>query len=261
MRKIEVNLFLLIFLITVSKGFCGAWVIETVYDSEDIYGTSIALDSNDNPCIAFHILDSNDLMYAYFDGSVWQIDDVDISGGVGWHPSMELDDNDYPHISYYDSTNGDLKYAKWTGSSWEITRFDIGGYNGNRSSIALDSMGHPHISYHDETTKTLRYIWWNGTTWDRTTVDVLYGTGEPNSIAINSLDYPSISYRYRDYTNYTFTLKCARWNGTTWEITSIDTSDYAVAWYNSIDIDANDYEHIAYQTIYCLKYAKRTSSG
>ncbi|MDD5260124.1 MAG: Ig-like domain-containing protein, partial [bacterium] len=88
-------------------------------------GTSLALDRNNNPQIAYAFANEDwtqsDLKYAQWTGSSWQVTTIDSSGAVGWWASLVLDSNNNPGIAYYDATSSDLKYAKKTGTSWEIT--------------------------------------------------------------------------------------------------------------------------------------------
>jgi hypothetical protein len=69
-------------------------------------GTSIAFDHEGNPHIAYHHHDSDDLRYASWTGTAWEIETVD---GYGSGYSLALDPWDYPHISY--SGGGGLKLA------------------------------------------------------------------------------------------------------------------------------------------------------
>jgi len=73
--------------------------------------TSIALDSSDNPHISYSDVSNDDLKYAHWNGSAWEIQSVDTFGDVGGYTSIAIDSSECPHISYYDWGNGGLKYA------------------------------------------------------------------------------------------------------------------------------------------------------
>jgi hypothetical protein len=91
-----------------------AWVIERAdapREFEYMGQRSLALDAAGRPHISYYDSTNDDLKYAYFDGTAWQIETVDSAGWVGYYTSLELDSFGRPHISYYDGTNGDLKYA------------------------------------------------------------------------------------------------------------------------------------------------------
>jgi hypothetical protein len=76
--------------------------------------TSIALDTLENPHIAYYDWTLSNLYYASQDAGGWTIDTVDDFGTTGYNPSLLIDDNDIPHISYLDISNYDLKYATYT---------------------------------------------------------------------------------------------------------------------------------------------------
>ncbi|MFB0500330.1 MAG: carboxypeptidase regulatory-like domain-containing protein, partial [Candidatus Hadarchaeaceae archaeon] len=101
-------------------------------------------------------LTNEDLKYARWTGTSWEIQTVDSEGDVGDFTSIALDSGDNPHISYFDRGDFDLEYARWTGTSWEIQTVDNEGV-GAFASIALDFSGNPHISYYDVTNDDLKY--------------------------------------------------------------------------------------------------------
>lgn len=94
------------------------WHIETLdaCDSGSFgWGTSIALDSADQPHIAYCSVEGNYLMYASWTGSEWQYELVDTLPGYvfrGGDPDLVLDALDRPHIAYWCGyPDNDLKYA------------------------------------------------------------------------------------------------------------------------------------------------------
>jgi len=94
------------------------WHIETVdaCDSGSFgWGTSIALDSADQPHIAYCLVDENYLLYASWDGSDWQHELVDTLPGYilrRGDPDLVLDTLDRPHIAYWAGyPDHDLRYA------------------------------------------------------------------------------------------------------------------------------------------------------
>ena len=83
--------------------------------------TSLALDSNGNPWIAYS--DERALNLAVWDGAQWQTQTVVEAGRrpLGQLVSLKIDSQDQPHIAYFEVTNsapleGAVKYAKGTAS-------------------------------------------------------------------------------------------------------------------------------------------------
>ncbi|MDD5492492.1 MAG: Ig-like domain-containing protein [bacterium] len=236
----------------------NGWLKSTIVTN--IWGgmSSIAIDSSNNPHIAFYDGGSGDLKYAKWTGSAWSIETVDSNSYVGYNPSLALDSSNNPHISYYDSTNSDLKYAKWTGSAWSVETVDSTGYVGYSSSLALDSSNNPHIAYSDSTNDDLKYAKWTGSAWSKETVDSTERVGDYVSIALDSSNYAHIAYY--DSTNYD--LKYAKWTGSAWSMSVVDS----ISWmYDapSIKLDSSNNPHIAYLNTSNddLKYAKWTGSA
>jgi hypothetical protein len=85
-------------------------VIDTVGPGGSPPGPAIALDSADNPHIAYLYLRSM-LKYARWTGSGWEFEIIDNEGWVGGETSLALDENNRPHISYFDYDYRNLKYA------------------------------------------------------------------------------------------------------------------------------------------------------
>ncbi|MFH2071111.1 MAG: hypothetical protein ABIJ11_07930 [Elusimicrobiota bacterium] len=97
-----------------------SWLVQTIDSVGDVgwsssYYTSIALDTNNYPHISYWDIANDDLKYAKWTGSSWDVQTIDSSAGdVGHDTAIALDTNNEPHISYYDNKNYDLKYAKGT---------------------------------------------------------------------------------------------------------------------------------------------------
>ncbi len=113
--------------------------------------TSLRLNKQDLPSVAYFRYWQRDLGYAYFDGTKWIKEIVDTEGNVGMSSSLRLDTKDLPRIAYWDDTNERLKYARFNGSDWVIgTVFDMTcSIAPPRVSLALDSRNRPHISFND----------------------------------------------------------------------------------------------------------------
>jgi hypothetical protein len=98
-----------------------------------------------------------------------------------------------------------------------------------------------------------------GEGWQVETVDAAGLTGFYTSLALDSNDYPHISY-----TNETdFDLKYARWDGSNWQIDTVDDVTYDGGTNTSIALNSSDYPFIVYSdaTTNQLKYAKWDGSS
>ncbi|MCL5278136.1 MAG: hypothetical protein M1517_10255 [Deltaproteobacteria bacterium] len=126
-------------------------VLTSTIDSSDDTGyfTSLAMDGNDNPWIAYYDNTAGALKLAHYNGASFVTEVVDDSGSTGWYPSLVLDARGEPHITYYDAKDHVLKYAYKTQQGWviqTINDLNIGGY-GEYSSLKLDVGGNPHFCY------------------------------------------------------------------------------------------------------------------
>jgi len=219
------------------------WSIQVV----DAVGTrvSIAVDSHGYPHISY--ASGSKLRYAYWTGNSWKTKTVDSNGFVGSSVSMDLDSADRPHIVYRAGpfpNENEVRYARWTGSSWEIQVVDSAKLS-SVATIALDSSDRPHISYYDWGNGDLKYAYWTGSSWAIQVVDngAPKGNMEP-SIAVDSVGRPHIAYS-KWPTGLGQILMYARWNGSAWEIQTVDTNGGSVGAFNSIALDSCDRPHIS----------------
>lgn len=73
---------------------------------------SLGVDKDNHFHISYYDETNLDLKYAYFDGSDWSIQIVDLAGDVGKWSSLVVDpDTNIPHILYFDNTNQQWKYT------------------------------------------------------------------------------------------------------------------------------------------------------
>ncbi|MBN1954582.1 MAG: hypothetical protein JW900_05975 [Anaerolineae bacterium] len=237
-----------------------AWSFSTVDGSGDVgYWNSLALDSNlsegqARPHVSYRDWSTNDLKYAYHDGTTWNSETVDSAGNVGGFTSLALDGSDLPHISYCAfSPDWDLKYAHYNGTTWDIETVDGPAEVGRYSSLALDAAGRPHIAYYDDSNKDLKYAYHDGSGWQLSTVDHSGDVGQYTSIAIDPLGRPHISYHSGDPD---WDLKYAFHDGSTWQIETVDAAGW-VGVDTSLAVDAGGQIHIAYRQFgdWDLRYA------
>jgi hypothetical protein len=138
----------------------SGWNFQTAISNADVSFGNIALDIRGYPHFAYYNQTSYQhidgvLMYASWDGNVWNMQVVDSIYGE-WTPGFLSFDTNNPHISYSKDVNHNvvLMYAEWTGTTWSIQTVDsnsdlVMGFN----SMALDSSGNPCISYYGEAYK------------------------------------------------------------------------------------------------------------
>ena len=123
------------------------------------FATSIQLDDEGLPGIAYYDQDEKGLEYAKFDGDEWTVELIDNSGDAGRYANLIYDADGNAHITYFvveDETTGVLRHAWWDGSSWQIEEVDRlddfrQGSVGARknSALAFDDDGDLHIAYSD----------------------------------------------------------------------------------------------------------------
>jgi hypothetical protein len=117
------------------------------------------------------------LKYAWYDGSGWQIQEVE-GGGNG--VSLALDSGDRPYISHGLDAVG-FKYVYNTGTGWSSTLVEPSSVRLQSSSIGLDTATRPYILYGATT-----YAYYDQDVWTRESIGgdlygalALDGTGKP----------------------------------------------------------------------------------
>jgi hypothetical protein len=149
-------------------GNCGGGEYQCeIVDSGEQMGkyASMALDSTDQPHIAYYDGDNDALKYATYNGGWLKRWILSAGSGnpAGQFASLAIDVNngDRPHIAHYDSVNGSLEYAVFVGSDgncglnsyniweWQCDEIDSMGTDTHPRgiSLALDGAGYPIIAY------------------------------------------------------------------------------------------------------------------
>jgi hypothetical protein len=218
------------------------WTIEIV-DTDGLVGvhTSMKLDSNGYPHIAYYDQTWGRLKYARWNGTAWTIEVVDDDGDVGAECSLALDSKNHPHIAYMDVWNGPMKYAWWDGSEWNIELVGtIGLAAGLYNSLALDSMDHPHIAYYSWANIAAKYVYFDGREW--TFVHVDSRGWQQISLALDSNDRPHLGYIDRTELALAYTY----WDGSGWVKEIVDESSPYVGTWPSIALTKDDEPVIVY---------------
>jgi hypothetical protein len=221
-----------VFFSTLSFGSPLSWNIQTVDAGETGFSCSIALDSNNNPHIAYG--GTHDVKYAS-----WKIQNISQGGGS---IDLALDSNNNPHIVFND-IEGRLFYATSNSTGWEVQMLTSDGMSG---SIALDSANNAQIAYLD-TRNALKYAHRTATGWNIRTIDSSkIFNANLVSLALDTRNNPHILYSYdvRGSQNALTIVKYAAYNTSEWEIQSV-ISD-SIWGLGNIALDSNGYPRFTY---------------
>ncbi len=218
-----------------------SWHIETV-DATGGHYTSLVLDAQGRPHIAYT---DNVVMrprYAYWDGSTWQIQTVGEPDGFASYTSLALDRTGRPHIGYekyappYGSSN--FVHTYWDGASWQSDTLPVSAY-GTASNLVLDEHDWPRAAFVSGSSPSLlRYGYYDGSSWLFEQVS----TGETYdfwniSLALDGTGRPALTYSAPSGLVY------AHREETAW-IT--ETVPLAGRSYSSLALDTQGRPHIGY---------------
>lgn len=225
--------------------------------------SSLRLDRQGRPHIAYYDGANGHLKYARFDGTRWLVQVADPSvADVGQFATLALDSLDRPHIAYHDDTNGKLRYATFNGTTWtrelaDPSSFDCGWY----PTIVVDRTQKVWIASYDRGTGNPRLSRRTGTNlWTGQDLDTSYDlSGFWSSIAVDD----SLRAHVAWYNLTRGRLEIADQTRTGWTLTVIDSSTTDVGLYTSMVMDRSGGLHLAYMdlTHFDLKYANRAYTG
>ncbi|MFV1981065.1 MAG: T9SS type A sorting domain-containing protein [Rhodothermia bacterium] len=188
-----------------ARRMTSSWEVEAVGSGAVNYGfgTSLALDPDGVPHIAYFDDGNMDLMLASRTGA-WSITAVDTDGDVGRFASLRIDANGTKHIAYFrDVGNGSglIEHAESDGSNWIFGTVDklddvITSTARNITSLDLDELGNPHVTYGDR--KVVRYAYRDGDQWNRETIADVRGTptefGQLTSLELDGDGVAHVAY-------------------------------------------------------------------
>jgi len=236
-------------LLTVAPGGAIAspyvWSSETVDLRGSVDHTSLALDTNGHPHIAYYESSGKDLRYAYHDGSAWILEDVETAGEVGIRPSITVDPAGRPHITYIDATTLQVKHAERNGT-WrvevvdfiEFARPDRGG-----SSATMGADGTQQVCYYVALDGVLKYARKVGPLWINETVDDdPTDAGQFCSITLDGNNRPHIAYAV----DWNGIIRYARWDGTGWLKSNVDVPGAQIFCCTAIALNASGNPFIAH---------------
>ncbi|DAC16189.1 MAG TPA: LamG domain-containing protein, partial [Candidatus Poseidoniales archaeon] len=144
----------------------GEWEITVVDSTQGAgkYSTALVVDSNDHPRIAYHDSIGLDLEYAWFDGTSWNLKELDSSGDTGHSISMALTSGEDSLISYIDNSGGavDSTLKLYNVSSDEIFSHNDNVHAGQEfgnTALAISSLGNPIVAYKGDSAGVNQFKW------------------------------------------------------------------------------------------------------
>lgn len=152
------------------------------------------------------------------------------------------------------SSKNDLYYAYSTnGSNWSSFNTNVSTKVAAWPSIRYDPAGNPAMSYTGGGAKEVWYATYNGGSWTHTLIANDYALR--SALAFDKQGYPIIAYYATN--NFNYELHVARFNGTAWTNTIVDTTGADDRHQISIDVDAKNGIGIVYYSYYTndLKFA------
>ena len=203
--------------------FDSVWhceTVDTVGDASTADQVSLAVDSLDNPHIAyFRGITGIPLRYASKQGGNWTFVDG-LPDHVAWDPCLVLDSLDHAHFTYMENGNYNIYYSIFDGTNWSHDTVPSPGAN-SYCSLVLDRRGTPDISFFQGSNGPPGgqfSVWFarkEGGAWNNYLVDAGSQTakrGWNNHIAVTPDDTVHIAY----YCHNEMLLKHAWGDGSSW---------------------------------------------
>jgi len=203
----------------------GSWQTETV-DSEGNVGDGhdIAIDQDGVPHISYRDITNGGVKYAKKVNGSWETETLDdpVDDYVE-ASSIAIDSNGNPHVAYGVSFSASLGYAWWNGSSWSIETPGVYSYF---ISLDLDADDNAHIATLNQTGSEVYHVkhvtrFSNGS-WEGEIVDNSTPVRYDPLIAVDSGSRPHLAYRGD---SDTCPIKYASWNGTSWNVQTVDYAE------------------------------------
>lgn len=242
-------------------------------DDRCIGFTSLALDSQQHPHIAYLEYGTGRLKYAHFDGKTWTVAPIPLAvKSIEYYTSILLDSKDRPIISYYEILNPNnpdyilhLRAVRFNGQYWELSTVDGETGSGKFNSMAMGRGDIPQVAYANVRAESsgLRYARWNGASWDFKILSGGVGAAQPAysvNLALGKDDIPHITYT--DPVNRT--IKYATFRDNKWRFETVDAiAGEAFPDKNGIALDESGVPYMSYFDLGAgiLKLAHREARG
>lgn len=216
---------------------------------------SMVLDSRSRPRISYDEYDTGRLKYAYWDGSTWRKQTIQLSAkNISYYTSIVVDSQDRPSISFYEYLDaaGDtairLREISWDGKVWELRTADPEMGSGKFNSLLVDSAGRLHIAYANVKYEgaSIRYATWNGKSWETEFVEGSGGTGYSAYSVFAVLDKNDIAHiTYTDVRDRS--VKYATKINGKWRVDVVDSvSKVAYPDRNGLVFDSSGVPYVSY---------------
>ncbi|MCP4632117.1 MAG: hypothetical protein GY855_04260 [candidate division Zixibacteria bacterium] len=249
---------LLIILCSITAAQGSVWQREAADSTGTDKGQhcKLAIDSEDNPHIAYFDADFQDLRYAYYNNGTWTVEIVDSIGDAGRDCSIALDSQDVPHISYqheYLGYHWSLKYATLTDTGWYKIILDCPmdtsiGEIGEFSSIEINNDGYPCISYLQDNPDEIKYMYLDESGWHLSVVQEVR-LPRYNKLRLMNGETPIIGFHRLDTSNNDILeLAYFETSDSSWSVVTIPDSVDFINFGHGIgyDIDSENNAYFAF---------------
>jgi hypothetical protein len=227
------------------------WTGQKLFFDGMIAGTSLALDSHDNPhVLCYGVINYTlELLYASWTGTSWTFQMVDGYYNIYSPPlvlsALAFDSEGNPHIAYTVNTGAggvvgenELKYAVLNKTGWELQTIDDNVDDGGPRfcphgiSLGVDSTGNAHVMYSKTNQVTYAFSTLQG--WNK---QVIVNNATFGNMVLDSHGYPHLVYISSNNS-----LMYSEWNGS-YRNTQRVASDADSAY---LALDSQDQPHVNY---------------
>ncbi len=255
------------------KRLIDGWDITIIDEGSKGRYAHIALNpTTDLPAIAYYDSSEDNAKFAWFDGAVWNNEEVeDTSDNQGEWIDLAFNNDGVPYVSFHFDEEDflselGLMVCYRDVSGWNCTEVDdrtraLGvAILGTHTAIAFNGYNQPQIAYQDELDTSLKLAWNPGSDWYTEKVsDLLDLSGSYNGIAVDGGNNVYIS----TYDESTFGDNCAsvfmKISGA-WSKEQIECGSSSTGRYSDIAVGDDGVLQVVYYAGGRLRYAEDSGS-